>query len=113
MQNNDEKRYLTVALGIVSVFIGILLMGILPQKMMPKAERNQFAVEIYLPTGTSLKKTAEIADTLEHLLRKDDRVLSIASFKGSASPRFQTAYAPQFGGKKKQKRESINAFPFC
>lgn len=91
--------YLTVALGIVSVFIGILLMGILPQKMMPKAERNQFAVEIYLPTGTSLKKTAEIADTLEHLLRKDDRVLSIASFKGSASPRFQTAYAPQFGGK--------------
>ena len=88
-------------------------MGILPQKMMPKAERNQFAVEIYLPTGTSLKKTAEIADTLEHLLRKDDRVLSIASFKGSASPRFQTAYAPQFGGKKKQKRESINAFPFC
>lgn len=91
--------YLTVTLGIVSVFIGILLMGILPQKMMPKAERNQFAVEIYLPTGTSLKKTAEIADSLEHLLRKDDRVLSIASFKGSASPRFQTAYAPQFGGK--------------
>ena len=40
-----------------------------------------------------------IADSLEHILRKDKRVVSIASFKGTSSPRFQTSYAPQFGGK--------------
>lgn len=78
---------------------GIVLMSILPRKLMPFAERNQLAVEIYLPTGTSLQKTAELADSLEHILRKDERVISIASFKGMASPRFQTSYAPQFGGK--------------
>lgn len=88
-----------VGVAVVSVLAGIGLMAILPQKMMPTAERNQFAVEIYLPTGTQLDRTKAVADSLEHILRKDKRVVSIASFKGSASPRFQTSYAPQFGGK--------------
>lgn len=88
--------YLTVACGVASVVLAILLMQFMPIRLMPTAERNQFAVEIYLPTGTSVKKTAEIADSLEHILEKDSRVVSIASFKGMASPRFQTAYAPQF-----------------
>ena len=85
--------------AVASVVVGSLLMMVLPQKMMPTAERNQFAVEIYLPTGASLKRTEMIADSLEHILRKDKRVVSIASFKGTSSPRFQTSYAPQFGGK--------------
>ena len=91
--------YGVIGAGVASVVIGALLMSILPQKMMPTAERNQLAVEIYLPTGTSLEQTTELADSLERILRKDDRVVSIASFKGTASPRFQTSYAPQFGGK--------------
>ena len=91
--------YGVIAGGIASVVVGGLLMVVLPQKMMPTAERNQFAVEIYLPTGTSLERTEAVADSLEHILRKDKRVVSLASFKGTSSPRFQTTYAPQFGGK--------------
>lgn len=91
--------YGVMGVAVVSVVAGMGLITILPQKMMPTAERNQFAVEIYLPTGTALTKTEAVADSLEHILRKDRRVVSIASFKGTASPRFQTAYAPQFGGK--------------
>ena len=91
--------YGVMGVAVVSVVAGMGLITILPQKMMPTAERNQFAVEIYLPTGTALTKTEAVADSLEHILRKDSRVVSIASFKGTASPRFQTAYAPQFGGK--------------
>ena len=91
--------YGVMGVAVVSVVAGMGLITILPQKMMPTAERNQFAVEIYLPTGTALTKTEAVANSLEHILRKDSRVVSIASFKGMASPRFQTAYAPQFGGK--------------
>lgn len=87
-----------LALGVLSVAGGILLMARLPQQLMPIAERNQFAVEIYLPTGTSVEKTALVADSLERLLRQDERVVSVASFKGCGSPRFQTSYAPQAGG---------------
>ena len=88
----------TLTLGIGSVLLGILLMGSIPQKLMPIAERNQFAVEIYLPSGTSLEKTSMIADSLERMMRRDPRVLSVASFHGSGSPRFQFSYAPQMGG---------------
>lgn len=88
----------TISIGILTVIMGIILMSQLPQKLMPTAERNQFAVEIYMPTGTSVEKTAQIADSLEHLLRKDKRIVSIASFKGTSSPRFQNSYAPQPGG---------------
>lgn len=94
-----KHPYAVLAIGVGSVVFGGFLMSKLPQKMMPIAERNQFAVEIYLPVGSSLQKTVSIADSLENILRKDDRVVSIASFKGAASPRFQTSYAPQFGGK--------------
>ena len=88
----------TLAVGLGCTVAGAIWLGHLPQRMMPAADRNQFAVEIYLPTGTAVEKTAQVADSLEHLLRKDPRVVSIASFKGCASPRFQTAYAPQIAG---------------
>lgn len=88
----------TLAVGLGSIVLGVLLMRTLPQRLMPVAERNQFAVEIYLPTGTSVERTAAVADSLEHVLSQDDRVVSIASFKGMASPRFQAGYAPQFSG---------------
>ena len=65
---------------------------------MPYADRNQFAVEIVLSTGTNLQRTVAVADSLEHILRQDPRVASVASFKGCASPRFQNSYAPQLAG---------------
>ncbi len=89
---------ITIGLGVLSVVVGIVLVGSLPQKLMPTAERDQFAVEIYMPTGTAVEKTTQVADSLEHILRQDSRVLSVASFKGTSSPRFQNSYAPQMGG---------------
>lgn len=88
----------TLAFGVGSVVAGVLMMGKLPQQLLPTAERNQFAVEIYMPTGTAVEKTTLVADSLEHILRQDNRVVSVASFKGCASPRFQNSYAPQMGG---------------
>ena len=88
----------TVAAGVASVVAGGVLMALLPQQLMPAADRNQFAVEIYTPTGTSLKRTSAVADSLAGVLRKDARVRSVTSFKGCASPRFHTAYAPQMAG---------------
>ena len=84
----------TVSVGVLSVVIGGWMMERLPQQLLPAADRNQFAVEIYLPTGTDVDVTAAVADSMEHILRQDPRVVSVASFKGCASPRFQTAYAP-------------------
>lgn len=89
---------LTVLAGIVAVVLCGWMFATTPMQLMPIAERNQFAVEIFLPAGTSVERTSEVADSLERILEKDPQVVSIASFHGCSSPRFQTTYAPQIGG---------------
>lgn len=88
----------TIALGLAVIAFGGWLFMKCPMQLLPVAERNQFAVEIYLPTGSSLDRTNLVADSLERILLRDDRVVSVASFHGCSSPRFQTTYAPQVGG---------------
>lgn len=90
--------WLTILLGAGFVAVGAWLFVTNPMQLMPIAERNQFAVEIYMPSGTSVERTSEVADSLERILSKDPDVVSIASFHGCSSPRFQTTYAPQIGG---------------
>lgn len=88
----------TMLLGLVCIVGGSILFVSRPLQLMPIAERNQFAVEIFLPAGTTVERTTLVADSLEHILSKDPRVVSIASFHGCSSPRFQATYAPQVGG---------------
>jgi len=90
--------YITLLIGIAGIIVGGILFGVVPQALMPRAERNQFAVEIYLPAGTAMERTEQVADSLRDMMKKDERVVNITTFYGSGSPRFHTAYAPQMGG---------------
>lgn len=89
----------TLCFGVLSVVLAVLIMMQLPQRMMPTADRDQFAVEIYLPQGSSLDRTAAVCDSVYALLKQDKRVVSATAFVGMASPRFQATYAPNMGGK--------------
>lgn len=89
---------LTILIGVVCILVGGFFFVTNKLCLMPIAERNQFAVEIFMPTGTSVERTSMVADSLERILAKDPDVVSIASFHGCSSPRFQTTYAPQVGG---------------
>ncbi|MDR2466871.1 MAG: efflux RND transporter permease subunit [Prevotellaceae bacterium] len=84
----------TLAIAAATVAAGALLFVSLPARMMPIAERDQFAVEFYLPRGSSLEKTASVCDSMERILRRDERVRSVSAFIGSSSPRFHIVYAP-------------------
>ena len=90
--------FITLGVGVLSVVVGAVLFASMPQKLMPRAERNQFAVEIYLPQGTSIERTAAVADSLRNMMQTDKRIRNISTFYGMSSPRFQTSYAPQLGG---------------
>ena len=80
--------------GIATIALAVILFKGLDQQLFPEMERNQFAVEVYLPTGSSLESTAKIVDSLERVLMKDKRVTNVTSFIGTSSPRFNTVYAP-------------------
>ena len=89
---------LTLVAGLGVVVIGVCLFSKGPQRMMPLEERDQFAVEIFMPNGTTAQRTAQVADSLEHILKRDSRVTAVTSFIGQGSPRFNVTYAPQIGG---------------
>lgn len=91
--------WLTISMGIASVVVALLIATQLKFRMMPFADRDQFAVEIYLRPDTPVERTAAVADSLYRVLRADDRVKSVTSFVGCSSPRFQMSYAPQIAGK--------------
>ena len=90
--------YMTVAIGVLAIGVGALIFFSRPMQLMPIADRDQFAVEIYMPQGTAIEHTAAVADSIEHILRRDERVKSVTSFIGTGSPRFHAAYAPQLPG---------------
>jgi outer membrane protein TolC/preprotein translocase subunit SecF len=84
----------TIALGIGSIIMGVVLFKMIDQRLFPEMERNQFAVEVFLDEGASLESTAKIMNTLSDALDKDSRVTKVTSFIGTSSPRFHTSYAP-------------------
>lgn len=88
----------TIGIGVGAVILAIVLFKTLDQRLFPEVERNQFAVEVYLPKGAALESTAKIMDSLEYALKKDNRVTTVTSFIGTSSPRFHTLYAPNMPG---------------
>ena len=91
--------WVTISVGIASVIVSLLIAMQLKLRMVPFADRDQFAVEIYLRPDAPLERTAAVADSVYRVLHDDARVKSVTSFVGCSSPRFQMSYAPQIAGK--------------
>jgi multidrug efflux pump subunit AcrB len=91
--------WLTIAGGVAVIALSLLIIPTLKIRLFPYADRDQFAVEIYLPDGRGLEETRAVADSVQHVLEKDERVTGITSFIGCSSPRFMDVYAPQLAGK--------------
>ncbi len=89
---------LTIYGGIAVILLSCLIAPTLKIRLFPYADRDQFAVEIFLPDGKGLAETRVVADSVRHVLEKDERITSITGFIGCSSPRFMDAYAPQMAG---------------
>lgn len=87
--------WLSLGVAVLFICLGGFLFTRLNVQMMPKAEREAFAVEMHLRSGSSIADTEAIADSLARVMRTDPRVKSITSFVGMSSPRFHATYAPQ------------------
>lgn len=90
--------WLTIGGGIAIILLSTLIAPTLKIRLFPYADRDQFAVEIFLPDGKGLAETEAIADSVRHVLERDERITGITSFIGCSSPRFMDAYAPQMAG---------------
>lgn len=91
-----DHRKSTIYGSLVTILLAALLLKFaVKQKFFPEAERDQFTVEVWMPTGTSLQKTGEAVKRIEDVISNDRRVKSYATFTGRSAPRFYYNYSPE------------------
>ena len=86
---------ITLTVSLVTVVLSMFVYLKIKQKFFPAAERNQFVVELWMPTGTKLDKTEQAILKVENLVKEDKRVTSYATFSGTSAPRFYYNFSPE------------------
>jgi len=87
---------LTISGSLMTIILALLLFKFgVRQQFMPYAERNQFVVELWMPTGTNLDKTQQAILRVENIIKKDKRVISYATFAGMSAPRVYYNFSPE------------------
>ncbi|MCR5817533.1 MAG: efflux RND transporter permease subunit [Prevotella sp.] len=94
-----RRPWLTICGGIGVILLSSVIVTTLKIRQFPYADRDQFAVEIFLPDGKGLADARVVADSVRHVLKRDEQVKCITTFMGCSSPRFMVCYAPQMAGK--------------
>ncbi len=89
-----RQRWFTYLLLVVALGSGLFFLSRLNLQLLPKAEREMFAVEIRLEESATVDETAALADSLARMLMTDERIRTITSFVGHSSPRFHATYTP-------------------
>ncbi|MFV0365170.1 MAG: efflux RND transporter permease subunit [Mangrovibacterium sp.] len=87
----------TITFSLFTIVLAVLVFRFgVKQQFFPYAERNQFVVELRMPTGTKYTQTEAAIKQLESVISADERVTSYVSFMGQSSPRVYYNFAPIF-----------------
>ena len=97
-----RRPALGVAVSLVLPALGFAVAGTLPQQFFPANDRNQFQIQLVLPSQTSLAETLESARAARRVLHRHDDVLASHWFVGESAPR---VFYNMFGGE-----EGISSF---
>lgn len=89
----------TLLIGLLIVLCGCYIFSKLSIQMLPKSDRDFFAMELSLDANASLEETRVVVDSLQALILPDPRIKSVTAFIGNSAPRFTATYPPPFPGK--------------
>ena len=89
-----RHKRLTMAFGVLVVAAGLALGAVVDQRFFPPAERDEFAINVWMPEGTRLDATNRAVLQIEKALEGEEEVLSYASFVGQGGPRFFFSFEP-------------------
>lgn len=90
----QHKKGVLIGTVIACAAGGALLM-IVPQRLFPTAERNQFIIDVWLPEGTRIEATDATTKRIETALAREPLVKNYASYVGASFPRFYYNVNPQ------------------
>ncbi len=87
------KRILTtpligICLALILPITGFVQAANLEEQFFPPADRDQFQIELELPSSSSLKQTRAIANQVEDIILAHDDVETVYWFIGRSAPKF-------------------------
>ena len=81
-----QRPQISVAVVVLLALAGFGLAATLGNQFFPPADRDQFEVEVRLPSGTSVQRSAEISERIEQLLREREGIVRIDWLAGGSFP---------------------------
>jgi multidrug efflux pump subunit AcrB len=86
--HNRQKRLLTYGGMVVLLILSVLLIPtkLVTVKMLPFDNKSEFQVIVDMPEGTSLERTAEVAQAIALTVARDESVSDVQTYAGTAAP---------------------------
>ena len=83
-----QHRWITIGLTVASFALGIVGMGQVQQQFFPDSSRPEILVDLWLPEGSTVQQSDEIARRFEARMMRETGVETVTTWVGSGVPRF-------------------------
>jgi multidrug efflux pump subunit AcrB len=83
-----QHRWITIGLTLASFALGIAGMGRVQQQFFPDSSRPEILVDLWLPEGSTIQQTDDIARRFEARMMQEPGVSSVTNWIGAGVPRF-------------------------
>jgi multidrug efflux pump subunit AcrB len=83
-----EHHWNTIGLTIAIFVLGLFGMGKVQQQFFPDSSRPEILVDLWLPEGSPIQQTEELAKRFEQRMLKEESLQSTTVWVGSGVPRF-------------------------
>jgi multidrug efflux pump len=83
-----QHRWITIGLTLLSFALGVAGMGRVQQQFFPDSSRPEILVDLWLPEGSTIRQTDDMARAFEKRMRQEPGLRSVTTWVGSGVPRF-------------------------
>ena len=83
-----QHRWITIGLTLASFALGIAGMGRVQQQFFPDSSRPEILVDLWLPEGSTIQQSEDVARRFEARMAREPGVASVTTWIGSGVPRF-------------------------
>jgi multidrug efflux pump len=83
-----QHRWITIGLTVLTFALGIVGMGRVQQQFFPDSSRPEILVDLWLPEGSTIQQSDELAKRFDARLLQEPGVESVTTWVGSGVPRF-------------------------
>lgn len=90
-----DHRWISLAVVTLMLMVAIWGFGFVKQDFMPDMNRPQITLDLWMPEGTHIDRTAEEIAAIDSYIRRLDGVTDVASFIGRGPLRFLLTYEPE------------------